>query len=68
MPLNFVKSTKNKNLLVYSGYIFVKDYKKKEKIYWKCVKYSTDKCRGRVHTYLEEVVYHKDEHNHVPPY
>lgn len=65
MPLQFVKSSKNKELLVHNNYIFKKDYERKGKIYWKCVKYDTDKCRGRVHSYLEEIVCNKEEHNHV---
>lgn len=66
MPLCFVKSSKNRNLLIHCGYTFVKDYEKKEKVYWKCVKCTTDKCRGRVCTYLEEIIYHREEHNHAP--
>ncbi len=51
---------------MYSGYIFEKDYMKKEKTYWKCIRYNNDKCRGRAHTINNEVSFHKDDHNHTP--
>ena len=67
MSLNYVKSSKGNDLLVYSGYIFEKDYMKKQKTYWKCIRYNTDKCRGRAHTKNNEVSFHKDDlHNHTP--
>jgi len=66
MSLNYVKSSKGKDLLVYSGYIFEKDYLKKEKTYWKCIRYNTDKCCGRANTKNSEVTFHNDDHNHTP--
>ncbi|KAE9522326.1 hypothetical protein AGLY_017272 [Aphis glycines] len=64
--MTYVKSTKGKNLLVYAEYIFEKDYTKNEKTYWKCIKYNMYKCCGRVHTVNDEVVLHKNTHNHTP--
>eukprot|EP00102_Acyrthosiphon_pisum_P017587 XP_008189050.1 PREDICTED: uncharacterized protein LOC103311248 [Acyrthosiphon pisum] len=62
----YVKSTKGKNLLVHAEYIFEKDYTKNEKTYWKCIKYNMYKCRGRAHTVNDEVILHKNTHNHTP--
>lgn len=39
---------------------------KKEKTYWKCIKYNTDKWHGRAHKKNSEVSFHKDNHNHTP--
>ncbi|KAL4103954.1 hypothetical protein QTP88_019271 [Uroleucon formosanum] len=39
------KRSKGKELLVYLGYIFGKDYVKNEKTYWKCIRYNNDKSR-----------------------
>lgn len=51
---------------MHQNYIFVKDYERKGKTYWKCTEYRTNKCRGRAHILLGEVIYHKEEHNHLP--
>lgn len=64
--MTYVKSTKGKNLLVHAEYIFEKDYTKNEKTYWKCIKYNMYKCRGRAHTVNDEVILHKNTHNHTP--
>lgn len=39
MVLEYVKSSKRKDLLVFVGYIFEKNYTKNGKAYWKCLKY-----------------------------
>lgn len=64
--MTYVKSTKGKNLLIHAEYIFEKDYTKNEKTYWKCIKYNMYKCRGRAHTVNDEVILHKNTHNHTP--
>ncbi|KAE9522760.1 hypothetical protein AGLY_016869 [Aphis glycines] len=66
MSLNYLESSKAKDLLVYLGCIFEKNYLKKEKTYWKCIRYNTDKSRGRTHTKNSEVTFHNDDHNHTP--
>ena len=42
--------TKRKPLLDYKGHSYVKDRSTAEKIYWRCVRYSTQHCRSRLHT------------------
>lgn len=65
MTLEYVNNSKGKDLLVCAGYIFEKDYSKKEKTYRKCINYNIDKCRGRAHTKNNEIILHKNDHNHV---
>ena len=61
MVLEYVKSSKGKDLLGFVGYVFEKDYTKNGKTYWKCLKYNTDKCLGRAHTKDDTVIHHKDD-------
>lgn len=37
MSIDYIQSSKGKDLLVYVGYIFEKDYEKKEKTHLKCI-------------------------------
>ena len=52
--------------LVHEGYRFIKDGCKVEKTHWKCVKYKSDWCPARVHTYDGKIVHELGEHNHAP--
>ncbi|RWS13379.1 uncharacterized protein B4U80_01955, partial [Leptotrombidium deliense] len=65
MPLQFVKSNKGSNQLVYDGYIYTRDRKYNGKELWKCVEFNEYKCLGRVHTFNDEIVKTVNEHNHV---
>ena len=42
--------TKRKPLLDYEDHSYVKDRSTTEKLYWHCVRYSTQHCRSRLHT------------------
>ena len=66
MPLRFVHSQMGHRHLVHEGYRFIKDNCKVEKTYWKCVKYKSDRCPARVHTYDGEIVHELGQLNHVP--
>ena len=66
MPLDLIKSEKNKDLLVYNGFIFRKERISVNKAIWRCIEHSKAGCRGRCHTEDGEVIMHNDEHNHVP--
>lgn len=43
-------TTKQRARLDLDGYSYVKDRIVNEKIYWRCIKYSSDQCRSRLHT------------------
>ncbi|CAF1251013.1 unnamed protein product [Adineta ricciae] len=43
-------TTKNKPRLDLGGYSYIKDRSSDEKTYWRCIKYSLDRCRSRLHT------------------
>ncbi|CAF0834509.1 unnamed protein product [Rotaria sordida] len=43
-------TTKQKPRLDYNGYSYVKDRTTNEKIYWRCIKYSSHHCHSRLHT------------------
>ena len=63
MPLQFVKSQKGCNHLVYDGYRFVKDGSGINKIFWKCIEYKVCGCKGRVHTSDGQVIFHSQNHS-----
>ena len=66
MPLQFIKSQRNKDHLVHLGYRYrLKSEGEKENI-WNCVEDRHHKCRGRVYTANNEVVRIFNEHNHTP--
>lgn len=43
-------TTKNKPRLDYDGYSYIMDRSTNDKTYWRCIKYSSDHCRSRLHT------------------
>ena len=43
-------TTKQKPHLNYNGYFCVMDRSTSEKTYWRCIKYSSDRCHSRLHT------------------
>lgn len=43
-------TTKQKPCLDYNGYSYVMDRSTSEKTYWRCIKYSSDRCHSRLHT------------------
>ncbi|CAF1407048.1 unnamed protein product [Adineta ricciae] len=43
-------TTKNKPRLDLDGYSYIKDRSSDERTYWRCIKYSSDRCRSRLHT------------------
>lgn len=63
--MEFVKSNKNKNLLLYGGFLHREDRKQNNTIYWRCVESS---CKGRIITINGEIKSQPKEnsHNHVP--
>lgn len=59
-----IVTTKEKLALVVDGYLFYKDYKHNDKIYWRCSEH-TNSCKARVHTTNGQVVFTNDhKHNH----
>ena len=43
-------TTKNKPRLDLDGYSYIMDRSTNDKTYWRCIKYSSDCCRSRLHT------------------
>lgn len=67
MPLQFVKSQKGKDLLVYHGHMFSKEKTdENRKIIWKCLSYAKSKCSARIHTMDDGVIKEPHDHNHAP--
>jgi len=50
--MEFVKSNKNKDLLLCSGFLHREDRKQNNTIYWRCVESS---CKGRIITINGEI-------------
>jgi len=63
--MEFVKSNKNKDLLLCSGFLHREDRKQNNTIYWRCVESS---CKGRIITINGEIksLPKDNSHNHVP--
>lgn len=59
-----IGTTKQKPRLDFDGYSYVKDRTTNEKIYWRCIKYYSDRCHARLHTCLESktILKHPAEH------
>jgi hypothetical protein len=72
MPLQFLKSQRGNQQLIYNGFIFRRERISPNKTFWKCVEnYKRQngrelRCKGRCQTSNDEVIYHSDNHNHVP--
>ena len=58
-------TTNPKPCLDLDGYSYVKDRSTSEKIYWRCIKYSSDSCHSRLHTCIltNQIVKPSSEHN-----
>lgn len=65
--MKYVLSQKGKAQLEHNGNVFVQEKTREKKIYWRCIHYTTKhKCRGRVHTDLEERIIKETAHSHKP--
>jgi len=63
----FVKSEKNRDLLIFKGYLYKLERTTNEKTIWRCIENNSKKCPGRVHVEKGEVTKEsKREHNHRP--
>ncbi|XP_043278365.1 uncharacterized protein [Venturia canescens] len=65
MPLEFIKSEKDKDRLLLNGFLYHRDKKHETNgnIYWRCIDYGEKHCRGRVITNADNVV-KEGVHNH----
>jgi FLYWCH zinc finger domain len=58
-------TTKNKPRLDHDGYSYIMDRSTNEKTYWRCIKYSSDHCRSRLHTCILTNVIAKPPSEHT---
>ena len=63
---SFVKSNKDRNKLVYEGFIYVNYKTKANKRLWRCEFWRSCKCRGTAATDLNSTVTVGQQHNHGP--
>lgn len=59
-----IKTTHNKNKVIFKIFIYLKDRENEEKTYYKCEYFKKFKCRGRIHVVEENVTRELGEHNH----
>lgn len=65
--INYVMSQKGKEQLEHKGNVYVQEKIREKKIYWRCIRYTTkSKCRGRIHTDLNEQIIKETPHCHKP--
>ena len=65
MALEYVKSQKGHDLLVFRGFTFRREREHNGTIYWKCTDYRIAKCNGRVNV-MDGRIIKSTSHNHVP--
>jgi hypothetical protein len=65
MTLEYV-SENNKYMLIYKGFLHVKEWEYDNKIYWKYSEYKKIHCKGRVHVLDDKVTKYIEHNNHVP--
>lgn len=64
--LKFVWSQKGKCQLAHDGYFYVREKRVHDKIYWRCVDYTSKKrCHARIHTLGDQIV-RNTPHCHDP--
>ncbi|XP_060874428.1 uncharacterized protein LOC132948119 [Metopolophium dirhodum] len=61
------KLEKNRDLLIFKGYLYKLERSTNEKTIWRCIENNSKKCPGRVHVEKGEVTKESNrEHNHRP--
>ena len=66
---SFIKTQRNKEKLIYEGFVYLKSYDLAEnKRYWKCEfsKNKSNRCYGAITTDKDNNVTIKQQHNHEP--
>lgn len=64
--LKFVWSQKGKCQLAQDGYFYVREKLVHDKVYWRCVDYTSKKrCHARIHTVADQIV-RNTPHSHAP--
>lgn len=64
--LHFVTSQKGNSQLACDGYFYVREKTVRNKIYWRCVEYTSKvKCHSRIHT-MDSRIVRLTQHNHDP--
>lgn len=53
--LEFVKSQKGNNLLIFEGYLFSIHRKSEKKIIWRCTEYKSKNCLTRCYTTTDDL-------------
>ena len=66
MPLELIKSSWGKDLLIVDNCTFRVEKVVKERTIWKCTEYKKNRCLARCHTVRDAVVKQMGDHNHVP--
>ena len=69
MSIEFIKSEKGKDLLVYESFVYRNERTTEAKTIWKCEEYDKiGNCKARIHLSLDNqrILKQIGEHNHVP--
>ena len=69
MSIEFIKSEKGKDLLVYESFVYRNERTTEAKTIWKCEEYyKIGNCKARIHLSLDNqrILKQIGEHNHVP--
>lgn len=66
MALEYVLSQKNKKMLIYDGFLHIKEREHENKVYWKCSECKKINCKGRIHVVDDKVITFTEHNNHAP--
>jgi len=53
-------------MLIYQGFLHVKEREHDNKTYWKCFEYKKIHCKGRLHVVDDKITKFIEHNNHVP--
>jgi len=66
--MKYITNQKGGIILKYKSFLYQKEHESETtgKIIWRCLEYTTKKCRGRLYSLGEVVLHTTDHNNHVP--
>jgi len=64
--MEYITNQKGGIIIKYKYFLYQKERETTDKIIWRCLEYTSKKCRGRLHSFSEGVLHTTDHNNNVP--